>query len=226
MFCSVAIAAGRGPHPSQLQGARCKAKASMRQASVPEASCRVKIPKARPYSMLVVRRATALMLLGALAATAPRPARASERPLPGQLTGQVEQAAPQQSSSTSPGTTSPTSSTSPQQDRDPIGNVGPSPSLRSPMPDNGPNTQPDQSATQTGQGPATSAAPPEPVGTAVAPAVRSEGVPVSRPAGAAIAPQKQHRKRTLAIRVGLIVGAAVAVGAVTAASLSSPSRPN
>jgi hypothetical protein len=67
---------------------------------------------------------------------------------------------------------------------------------------------------------------PVPVGTAAAPVVRSNGVPASRPAGAAIAPAKQHRTRSFAIRVGLIVGAAIAIGAVTAASLSSSSRPH
>lgn len=67
---------------------------------------------------------------------------------------------------------------------------------------------------------------PPPVGTAAAPVVPSNGIPASRPAGAAIAPAKQRRKHSLAIRVGLIIGAAVAIGAVTAASLSSPSRPH
>ncbi len=63
-----------------------------------------------------------------------------------------------------------------------------------------------------------------PVGTAAAPVVPANGVPASRPAGAAIAPAKQNRKHSFAIRVGLLVGAAVAIGAVTAATLSSPGR--
>lgn len=66
---------------------------------------------------------------------------------------------------------------------------------------------------------------PEPVGTAAAPAETPVGTAVSRPAGAAIAPAKQKRRRTFLIRVGLIVGAAVAVGTVVALSKASRSRP-
>jgi cytoskeletal protein RodZ len=66
---------------------------------------------------------------------------------------------------------------------------------------------------------------PAPVGTAVAPMVRPEGTAASRPAGAAIAPAKQRRTRTIAIRVALLVGAAVAIGTVTAATMGSPSHP-
>jgi len=65
-----------------------------------------------------------------------------------------------------------------------------------------------------------------PVGTAVAPVVRPEGTAASRPAGAAIAPAKQRRRKTIAIRVALLVGAAAAVGTVAAATLGSPSRPH
>lgn len=81
-------------------------------------------------------------------------------------------------------------------------------------------TAPAQPAQTTQQTPA-----PQPVGTAVAPYEKPGGSPASRPAGAAIAPAKQHRIRTLSIRVALLVGAGVAIGVVTAASLSSPSRP-
>lgn len=65
---------------------------------------------------------------------------------------------------------------------------------------------------------------PEPGGTAAAPYVEQEGVSATRPSGAAIAPAKQRRTRSFAIRAGLLVGAAVAIGVVTAASLGSPSR--
>lgn len=64
-----------------------------------------------------------------------------------------------------------------------------------------------------------------PVGTAVAPIVRPEGTAASRPAGAAIAPAKQHRTHTIAIRLALLVGAGIAIGTVTAATLGSPSHP-
>jgi hypothetical protein len=65
-----------------------------------------------------------------------------------------------------------------------------------------------------------------PVGTAAAPYVKALGVPGSKPAGAAIAPAKQRRTRSILIKVGILVGAAVAIGTVAAASSASPSRPH
>jgi hypothetical protein len=66
---------------------------------------------------------------------------------------------------------------------------------------------------------------PNPVGTAAAPYEKPSGIPASRPAGAVVAPGKQKRSRSFLIRVGLIVGACVAVGAVVGMSAASPSRP-
>jgi hypothetical protein len=66
----------------------------------------------------------------------------------------------------------------------------------------------------------------EPLGTAAAEFVKTTGVAASRPAGAAIAPAKQKRARSILIKVGLIAGAGVAVGAVVALSSASPSRPH
>jgi hypothetical protein len=65
----------------------------------------------------------------------------------------------------------------------------------------------------------------KPVGTAAGPYTKPTGVAGSRPAGAAIAPAKQKRKKALMIRVGLIVGGAVAVGTVAGLSMASSSRP-
>ncbi len=70
-----------------------------------------------------------------------------------------------------------------------------------------------------------SAPPSKPVGTAVAPYEKTSGVTGSRPAGAVIAPAKQRRIRSIFIKVGIVVGAAAAVGAVVALSHGSPSRP-
>jgi len=67
---------------------------------------------------------------------------------------------------------------------------------------------------------------PKPVGTAAAPYEKTTGIAASRPAGAVIAPAKQRRARSILIRVGVIVGAAVAIGTVAALSKGSPSRPN
>lgn len=68
--------------------------------------------------------------------------------------------------------------------------------------------------------------PNEPVGTAAAPVVTPEGTPASRPAGAAIAPIKQRRTRSFAIRIALLVGAGIAIGTVAGTTLASPSRPH
>ena len=64
-----------------------------------------------------------------------------------------------------------------------------------------------------------------PLGTAAAPAEKPSGIAASRPAGAAIAPAKQRRVRSIFIKVGLVVGAGVAIGTVAALSHSSPSHP-
>ncbi len=68
--------------------------------------------------------------------------------------------------------------------------------------------------------------PAKPVGTAAAPYEKTMGVAASRPAGAVIAPAKQRRVRTILIRMGVIVGAGVAIGTVAALSHGSPSRPH
>lgn len=65
----------------------------------------------------------------------------------------------------------------------------------------------------------------EPVGTAAAQAGKTRGGVASKPAGAAIAPAKQKRTRSLLIKLGLIAGAGVAVGSVYALSKGSPSKP-
>jgi hypothetical protein len=67
--------------------------------------------------------------------------------------------------------------------------------------------------------------PQRPVGTAAAEAPKVSGITAAQPAGVAIAPAKQHRVRTIVLRVGAIVGAGVAVGTVIALSEASPSRP-
>lgn len=64
-----------------------------------------------------------------------------------------------------------------------------------------------------------------PVGTAAAPVAKPTGVAASRPAGAAIAPSKQKRRKAILIRVGIIVGAGIAVGTVAALSRTSSGRP-
>lgn len=69
------------------------------------------------------------------------------------------------------------------------------------------------------------AAPQKPVGTATAEAPDTSGIAASQPAGAAIAPAKQRRVRTLVIKVGAIIGVAAAVGTVVALSEATGSKP-
>ncbi len=65
----------------------------------------------------------------------------------------------------------------------------------------------------------------EPLGTAAAQTVPTMGVAASKPAGAALAPAKQRRIRTILIRTGAIVGAAAALGVTMALTEASPSKP-
>jgi hypothetical protein len=73
--------------------------------------------------------------------------------------------------------------------------------------------------------PMPAATPKEPLGTAAAETVAPVGVAASRPAGAALAPAKQRRVRTILIRMGAIVGAAAALGVTMALTEGSPSKP-
>ena len=66
---------------------------------------------------------------------------------------------------------------------------------------------------------------PAPSGAAGAKAANVKGAPVAQPAGAAVAPVRQHGHRSLLIKVGLIAGAGIAVGAAVALSAKSPARP-
>jgi hypothetical protein len=62
-------------------------------------------------------------------------------------------------------------------------------------------------------------------GTAAAQAAKTKGGAASKPAGAAIAPAKQHRTRTLLIKIGVIAAAGAALGSVYALTRGSPARP-
>jgi hypothetical protein len=80
--------------------------------------------------------------------------------------------------------------------------------------------------TQTEQKPAAKQAPsPEPLGTAAAEGVNTAGNGASKPAGSAIAPAKQGRKRSLLIKLGAIAAVGVAVGTVAALSRGTPGNP-
>lgn len=66
---------------------------------------------------------------------------------------------------------------------------------------------------------------PEPLGTAAAEGVNTAGNGASRPAGAAIAPAKQNRRRSLLIKLGAVAAVGVAVGTVAALSRKTPGNP-
>jgi hypothetical protein len=115
---------------------------------------------------------------------------------------------------TTPGQqTGTTSSSQPEQQQPSNSSQSPSTS----QPASG-NQQPSQSPQQGGNA--------APVGTAAAPYEKGIGIAASRPAGVVIAPAKQRRTRSLLIRVGLLVGAAAAIGTVVALSKASPSEPS
>jgi hypothetical protein len=67
--------------------------------------------------------------------------------------------------------------------------------------------------------------PAEPTGTAAAQSGRISGNAASRPAGAAIAPAKQHQARSFLIKMGVIAGAGVALGTVYGLSRASGPKP-
>jgi len=65
----------------------------------------------------------------------------------------------------------------------------------------------------------------KPVGTAAAPYEPTMGIAASRPAGAAIAPAKQHQVRSFLIKLGAIAAAGAAIGTVYALSKGTSSTP-
>lgn len=101
------------------------------------------------------------------------------------------------------------------------------------LPDTPSASQP-PSATQQGAQPRTDTqamqappqnAPHQPLGTAAAPNIPTSGIAASRPAGAALAPAKQRRVRSILIKMGAIAGVGVAIGATLALTKGSPSTP-
>jgi hypothetical protein len=65
----------------------------------------------------------------------------------------------------------------------------------------------------------------EPQGSATAEKVSTAGGAAAKPAGVAIAPPKQHRTRSILIKVGALMAAGAAAGTVYALSRGTPSVP-
>jgi hypothetical protein len=91
------------------------------------------------------------------------------------------------------------------------------------------NPPPNQSSTSSQAPPQNQSSPTQPpqkpVGTAAAEAPSTSGVAASQPAGVAIAPAKQRRARTIIIRTGAIIGAAVGIGVVVGLTEATSSKP-
>ena len=66
----------------------------------------------------------------------------------------------------------------------------------------------------------------QPLGAATAEGVPTVGGAASRPAGMAIAPDKQRQRRSLLLKLGLIAAAGVAVGTVAALSQGTSAKPS
>lgn len=168
-------------------------------------------PKTRPWNNLLARVASTSLIfvvsLGTVTAAvaqqsvAPQ-ANAPELPdSPGATLARLQQAAPQQ------------------------GAVQPQSSGTDSITPIDPQTVDPQSAEPQSPRPQVQSPPPRPDGTAAAEAAQSTGVPVSQPAGVAIAPAKQRRARTIWLRTGAIIGAGVALGSVVALSSGTSSKP-
>lgn len=84
---------------------------------------------------------------------------------------------------------------------------------------------PDAPQSQSAPTPPNQQSTPVPSGAAGAKAAKVKGTPAAQPAGAAVAPVRQHGHRSLLIKVGLIVGAGIAIGSAVALSERSPARP-
>lgn len=94
------------------------------------------------------------------------------------------------------------------------------------------NTSPNMPESYTETMPATPAPQPkpqqqmqEPLGAATAEGVPVVGGAASRPAGEAIAPDKQKQRRSLLLKIGLIAAVGVAGGVVYGLSKGTPSKP-
>jgi len=86
-------------------------------------------------------------------------------------------------------------------------------------------TQPTQNANLPNAPQAQTQQPVEPQGAATAERVPTAGGAAAKPAGAAIAPAKQHRTRSILLKVGALAAAGVAAGTVYALSRGTSSTP-
>ncbi|HKT50907.1 MAG TPA: hypothetical protein VJV96_11435 [Candidatus Angelobacter sp.] len=86
-------------------------------------------------------------------------------------------------------------------------------------------SQQDQNTANAPEAPQPKQQPSQPVGAATAEHVPTAGGAAAKPAGAAIAPAKQHQTRSLLIKIGAIAAAGAAVGTIYALSRGTSSTP-
>jgi len=86
-------------------------------------------------------------------------------------------------------------------------------------------SQQDQNQANAPEAPQPKQKPSQPVGAATAEHVPTAGGAAAKPAGAAIAPAKQHQTRSLLIKIGAIAAAGAAVGTIYALSRGTSSTP-
>lgn len=153
-----------------------------------------------------------------------------------QAGGQQQPTPPQNQSQPAPAATPDQTPPSPQQPPNQGTTVNPSQPPLQPV-----TTYPGASDTQQGQqanqptgneqtgntpeAPQPKQQPNQPVGAATAERVPTAGGAAAKPAGAAIAPAKQHQTRSLLIKIGAIAAAGAAVGTIYALSRGTPSTP-
>jgi hypothetical protein len=101
------------------------------------------------------------------------------------------------------------------------------PEAPTPQQDQGQTTpqQPQTTITTTVPAPPEQKPVTEPVGAAAAEKVPTAGGAASKPAGAAIAPAKQHQTRSLLIKIGAIAAGGIAAGTIYALSHGTSSKP-
>jgi hypothetical protein len=164
------------------------------------------------FSSFVIKRHLAGSLVILLAAAFASAGAAAQQPAPASShAGASEQAQNDLAAASQPQNSSTPAANGAQSGSQNAQSDNPQPSNPQPS-----NAQP--SNAQTGSAPA--------VGTAAAPYEKPMGVTASRPAGAVIAPAKQRRVRSILIKIGVVVGAGVAIGTVAALSHASPSQPH
>jgi hypothetical protein len=135
---------------------------------------------------------------------------------------QAQQGAPQSQNGTTVDPSQPQNGTTFDPSRGPLQPVPAQeqPSTETPAPQNSTEALPATPAPQQKQEQLQ-----QPLGAATAEGVPTVGGAASRPAGMAIAPDKQKDRRSLLIKIGLIAAAGVAIGTVAGLSKGTSAKP-